>query len=85
MESQSMIYLVTEYAPNGEIFDHLVANGRMKEPEAARVFMQLISAVNYCHQRGVVHRDLKAENVLLDKDMNIKVSWVTCARERGIL
>lgn len=75
MESQSMIYLVTEYAPNGEIFDHLVANGRMKEPEAARVFMQLISAVNYCHQRGVVHRDLKAENVLLDKDMNIKVSW----------
>ncbi|KAH8269568.1 hypothetical protein KR018_009407 [Drosophila ironensis] len=74
MESQSMIYLVTEYAPNGEIFDHLVANGRMKEPEAARVFTQLVSAVNYCHQRGVVHRDLKAENVLLDKDMNIKLA-----------
>jgi len=74
MESQSMIYLVTEYAPNGEIFDHLVANGRMKEPEAARVFTQLISAVHYCHLRGVVHRDLKAENVLLDKDMNIKVN-----------
>ncbi|XP_051861375.1 uncharacterized protein LOC117571311 isoform X3 [Drosophila albomicans] len=74
MESQSMIYLVTEYAPNGEIFDHLVANGRMKEPEAARVFTQLISAVHYCHQRGVVHRDLKAENVLLDKDMNIKLA-----------
>ncbi|XP_022222395.2 serine/threonine-protein kinase SIK3 isoform X3 [Drosophila obscura] len=74
MESQSMIYLVTEYAPNGEIFDHLVANGRMKEPEAARVFMQLISAVHYCHLRGVVHRDLKAENVLLDKDMNIKLA-----------
>ncbi|BFG05773.1 uncharacterized protein DMAD_04432 [Drosophila madeirensis] len=74
MESQSMIYLVTEYAPNGEIFDHLVANGRMKEPEAARVFTQLISAVNYCHLRGVVHRDLKAENVLLDKDMNIKLA-----------
>ncbi|XP_017960836.1 uncharacterized protein LOC108654203 isoform X2 [Drosophila navojoa] len=74
MESQSMIYLVTEYAPNGEIFDHLVANGRMKEPEAARVFTQLISAVHYCHLRGVVHRDLKAENVLLDKDMNIKLA-----------
>ncbi|XP_030369599.1 uncharacterized protein LOC115634549 isoform X2 [Scaptodrosophila lebanonensis] len=74
MESQSMIYLVTEYAPNGEIFDHLVANGRMKEPEAARVFAQLLSAVQYCHLRGVVHRDLKAENVLLDKDMNIKLA-----------
>lgn len=74
MQSETMIYLVTEYAANGEIFDHLVDNGRMKEPEAARVFSQLVSAVQYCHCRGVVHRDLKAENVLLDKDMNIKLA-----------
>lgn len=73
MESKNMIYLVTEYAPRGEIFDHLVANGRMKEDEAARVFAQIVSAVEYCHSKGVVHRDLKAENVLLDNDMNIKV------------
>lgn len=73
MESKNKIYLVTEYAPRGEIFDHLVANGRMKEEEAARVFAQMISAVSYCHGKGVVHRDLKAENVLLDNDMNIKV------------
>lgn len=73
MESKNMIYLVTEYAPRGEIFDHLVANGRMKEEEAARVFAQTVSAVEYCHNKGVVHRDLKAENVLLDNDMNIKV------------
>lgn len=76
MESKNMIYLVTEYAPRGEIFDHLVANGRMKEEEAARVFAQIVSAVNYCHSKGVVHRDLKAENVLLDNDMNIKVSAI---------
>ncbi|XP_075165065.1 salt-inducible kinase 3 isoform X2 [Haematobia irritans] len=74
MQSETMIYLVTEYASNGEIFDHLVDIGRMKEPEAARVFSQLVSAVHYCHSRGVVHRDLKAENVLLDKDMNIKLA-----------
>ncbi|XP_061401261.1 uncharacterized protein LOC133337013 [Musca vetustissima] len=74
MQSETMIYLVTEYAANGEIFDHLVDNGRMKEPEAARVFSQLVSAVQYCHRKGVVHRDLKAENVLLDKDMNIKLA-----------
>lgn len=74
MESKNMIYLVTEYASRGEIFDHLVANGRMKEEEAARVFAQTVSAVDYCHSKGVVHRDLKAENVLLDNDMNIKVS-----------
>lgn len=68
-----MIYLVTEYASHGEIFDHLVTNGRMKEEEAARVFVQILSAVDYCHSKGVVHRDLKAENVLLDSEMNIKV------------
>lgn len=73
MESRNMIYLVTEYASGGEIFDHLVTNGRMKEEEAARVFAQIVSAVDYCHCKGVVHRDLKAENVLLDNNMNIKV------------
>lgn len=74
MESRTMIYLVTELASQGEIFDHLVEKGRMKEQEAARVFAQLISAVEYCHLKGIVHRDLKAENILLDSDMNIKVS-----------
>ncbi|XP_039969416.1 uncharacterized protein LOC126756086 isoform X2 [Bactrocera neohumeralis] len=74
MQSETMIYLVTEYASNGEIFDHLAENGPMKELEAARVFTQLVSAVQYCHSMGVVHRDLKAENVLLDKDMNIKLA-----------
>lgn len=75
MESRQMIYLVMEYAARGEIFDHLVAHVRLKEDEAARVFAQIVSAVDYCHRSGVVHRDLKAENVLLDQDMNIKVSW----------
>ncbi|XP_048487957.1 serine/threonine-protein kinase par-1 isoform X3 [Plutella xylostella] len=74
MESASTIYLVTEYAPSGEIFDHLVSKGRMPEPEAARAFAQMVAAVGYCHANGIVHRDLKAENLLLDKHMNIKLA-----------
>ncbi|XP_059046828.1 uncharacterized protein LOC131842307 [Achroia grisella] len=74
MESSHTIYLVTEYAPNGEIFDHLVSRGRMPETEAARSFAQMVAAVGYCHANGVVHRDLKAENLLLDRDMNIKLA-----------
>ncbi|XP_052873685.1 transcriptional activator MN1 [Anopheles cruzii] len=74
MESRNKIYLVTEHAAQGEIFDHLVANGRMKEEEAARIFSQIVSAVDYCHRHGIVHRDLKAENVLLDTDMNVKLA-----------
>ncbi|XP_043288883.1 serine/threonine-protein kinase SIK3-like isoform X1 [Venturia canescens] len=74
METEKMIYLVTEYAPGGEIFDHLVRNGRMAEPEARRIFHQIVLAVRYLHQHGVVHRDLKAENLLLDADNNIKLA-----------
>ncbi|XP_032682822.1 serine/threonine-protein kinase SIK3-like isoform X2 [Odontomachus brunneus] len=74
METEKMIYLVTEYAPGGEIFDHLVRNGRMPEPEARRIFHQIVLAVRYLHQQRVVHRDLKAENLLLDADNNIKLA-----------
>nr|XP_019554258.2 uncharacterized protein LOC109423725 isoform X2 [Aedes albopictus] len=74
MESRNKIYLVTEHAARGEIFDHLVAHGRMKEEEASRIFSQIISAVDYCHSKGIVHRDLKAENVLLDNEMNVKLA-----------
>ncbi|XP_063499907.1 MAP/microtubule affinity-regulating kinase 3 isoform X19 [Symphalangus syndactylus] len=61
--------------PNiGEVFDYLVAHGRMKEKEARSKFRQIVSAVQYCHQKRIVHRDLKAENLLLDADMNIKIA-----------
>uniref|UniRef100_A0A8D2ZYF6 non-specific serine/threonine protein kinase n=1 Tax=Scophthalmus maximus TaxID=52904 RepID=A0A8D2ZYF6_SCOMX len=56
------------------VFDYLVAHGRMKEKEARAKFRQIVSAVQYCHQKHIVHRDLKAENLLLDADMNIKIA-----------
>ncbi|CAL8111834.1 unnamed protein product [Orchesella dallaii] len=74
METEQIIYLVTEYASRGEIFDHLVMNGRMHEDEARRIFKQILNAVSYLHVNGIVHRDLKAENLLLDVNNNIKLA-----------
>ncbi|XP_035828529.1 maternal protein pumilio [Aplysia californica] len=74
METKNMLYLVSEYAPNGEIFDYIAQHGRMPEADARRKFWQILSAVEYCHDRRIVHRDLKAENLLMDANMNIKIA-----------
>lgn len=74
IETRETLHLVMEYANGGEVFDYLVAHGRMKENEARVKFRQIVSAVQYMHQKRIVHRDLKAENLLLDSEMNIKIA-----------
>ncbi|EDQ84930.1 uncharacterized protein MONBRDRAFT_34468 [Monosiga brevicollis MX1] len=74
IDTPKYLYLVMEYASGGEVFDYLVSHGRMKEKEARIKFRQIVSALQYCHARGIVHRDLKAENLLLDKDLQIKIA-----------
>ncbi|KAJ1414138.1 Serine/threonine-protein kinase, active site [Sesbania bispinosa] len=73
MATKTKIYFVMEYVRGGELFNK-VAKGRLKEEVARKYFQQLISAVGFCHARGVYHRDLKPENLLLDENGNLKVS-----------
>ncbi|KAK9085737.1 hypothetical protein Sjap_026148 [Stephania japonica] len=73
MATKAKIYFVMEYVKGGELFNK-VAKGRLKEEVARKYFQQLISAVGFCHARGVFHRDLKPENLLLDENGDLKVS-----------
>ena len=74
MESKTNLYFVLEYCKGGELFDYIVKNKRLKEPEACNFFQQIINGVEYLHKQGIIHRDLKPENLLLDYKNNIKIS-----------
>ncbi|KAL3616234.1 hypothetical protein CASFOL_039624 [Castilleja foliolosa] len=73
LATKAKIYLILEFVKGGELFAK-VAEGRFTEDLARKYFQQLISAVSYCHLRGVYHRDLKLENLLVDENGDLKVS-----------
>ncbi|KAM3618512.1 uncharacterized protein V6R79_021261 [Siganus canaliculatus] len=73
-ESRDKIVIVMEYASRGELYDYIQERRRLPETEARGIFRQITSAVHYCHKNGVVHRDLKLENILLDQDLNVKLA-----------
>lgn len=73
MATRTKIFFVLEFVKGGELFAK-VAKGRFSEDLSRKYFQQLISAVSYCHSRGVFHRDLKPENMLVDENGDLKVS-----------
>ncbi|KAF9926831.1 hypothetical protein FBU30_003653 [Linnemannia zychae] len=74
IETERYIGIVIEYASGGELFDHILAHRYLKERDACRLFAQLMSGVHYLHSKQIVHRDLKLENLLLDRNRNIMIT-----------
>ncbi|KAI0371929.1 Pkinase-domain-containing protein [Pilatotrama ljubarskyi] len=85
--TEGNIWLVTELCSGGELFDYLAEKGRLSEDETRVLFGQLCLAVAYVHEKGIVHRDLKLENVLLDERCRVKLGDFGFTREfeRGSL
>nr|XP_004242581.1 CBL-interacting serine/threonine-protein kinase 6 [Solanum lycopersicum] len=73
MASKTKIYFAMEFVKGGELFAK-IAKGKVREDVARGYFQQLISAIDFCHSRGVFHRDLKPENLLLDEEGNLKIT-----------
>ncbi|ODV86747.1 hypothetical protein CANARDRAFT_27149 [[Candida] arabinofermentans NRRL YB-2248] len=74
LQNDKYIGIVLEYASGGELFDYILEHRYLKESMACRLFAQLVSGVDYMHSKGIVHRDLKLENLLLDKHKNIIIT-----------
>ncbi|KAL4612641.1 hypothetical protein ACB092_08G215500 [Castanea dentata] len=74
IEAPKEIYLVMEYAKNGDLLKYISEMGKLQEEEARKIFQQIISGVEYCHEKYVVHRDLKPDNLLLDSERNVKIT-----------
>ncbi|KAH7034717.1 uncharacterized protein B0I36DRAFT_346612 [Microdochium trichocladiopsis] len=73
-ETERHIGIVLEYASGGELFDYILNHRYLKDNPARRLFAQLVSGVGYLHKKGIVHRDLKLENLLLDRNRNIIIT-----------
>ncbi|KAG9035722.1 hypothetical protein FRB95_010787 [Tulasnella sp. JGI-2019a] len=74
IETDKYIGIILEYASGGELFDHILAHRYLRERDAAKLFAQLVSGVSYIHAKKIVHRDLKLENLLLDRNRNVIIT-----------
>ncbi|KAK3320101.1 MAP/microtubule affinity-regulating kinase [Cercophora scortea] len=79
--TETLVWLVLEYCPGDELYNYLIQHGKLSPDKVQRIFAQLVGAVCYVHQQSCVHRDLKLENILLDKDENVKLCDFGFTRE----
>ena len=79
-ETEERLYLVLEYAANGELFDYLAQVGSLSAQLALKFFHQIVYGLEFLHTYGICHRDLKPENILMDENNNVKIGDFGFAR-----
>ncbi|KAF6733024.1 Serine/threonine-protein kinase NIM1 [Oryzias melastigma] len=74
VESPSRLYLVLEYAGGGDLHNRICNEGKLCDNTSKITFAQILSAIKYMHNISIIHRDLKAENVLFTTSGSVKVA-----------
>lgn len=76
LNDDEFYYIVSEYLKYGELYDFIVKQGHISEPQVQKIVKQLFLAINYMHTNNMVHRDIKPENILIDSvtDVYIKLT-----------
>lgn len=74
LEPDGTRYLVIEYIPGKTLKQFIQENGAIRPDTAAQIIMRVLAAVQHAHQNGVIHRDIKPQNILIDKDGAVKVT-----------
>ena len=73
IETELRCFFMLEIAENGDLLDYINTRRYLPESEARFVFEQMTQAIGFCHERDIVHRDLKCENVMLSRSMDVKI------------
>ncbi len=79
-EVEGTYYIVMEYVEGETLKDYIRREGRLSGDETVRVALQLLAGVRSAHRYGIVHRDIKPQNVMIDRDGNVKVMDFGIAR-----
>ena len=72
-ETQKHLLFVIEIAAGGDLLNYVRKRRQLKEDTAKSVFKQLINGLNYCHSKGILHRDIKLDNILLSAEGEVKI------------
>ena len=73
LETPQHIFIIMEYCEGQDIMDYILTRGRLSEDESLKFFQQLINALYYLHSQNITHRDIKIDNLLLDRNLDLKL------------